>query len=758
VTGAVGVGHARSDGAAKVRGSADYGVDVELPGMVHARLWRSPVPAGRVVAIDSSETERVPGVLAVVGSSQAPDHPAGSVLWDQPLFASAQIRYVGEPVAAVVGESLSAVEDGLRRLKVEIAELPAVTDPESALAPGAVLVHPELLSYKAADGVDWPRYGNVVCDMASDPDGIDEIFAAAEFIVRDEYRADRQYQAYLEPKSAVAEYRDGRYTVHVSHQFPFSVRGRVAQVLGIDESAVRVLGHHIGGGFGAKLDVGLEPYAALLARIVRRPVRMVNTRPEDLITAPCRENAVVRISSALSSDGQILARDLDVIFDSGAYAIDAPYLASIPMFTVGGPYRVGRARVRCRAVYTNTAPTGAFRGVSGTYLVFAAERHMDHIARVLGVDRRELRVRHLMQDGDQLLNGQVLADAGILGEAFARAEQVAPWATLGQGEDRGVGMAACVWLTNPLPGSAVLNLNQDGTLSLVTGATENGSGAVTMGLRQIAAEELAVDPAGVRVAMPDTDLNGYDAGSQGSRTTRVVGRAVRAAGEQVRKRVLETAADLLEVSEADLELAAGSVGVRGDPATRILFSEIAMAASGLGGPISGSGSYATPLPSYNPTCASGFLFPVFPTPTYHVHVAEVAIDRVTGNVRVLRYIVVQEVGRAINPVGIAGQVQGGVTQGLGYALWEWLQLENGAYQQSTFETYGLPLAVDVPRVELVTLEHEDPEGPYGAKGVAEPPVVPVAAAIGNAIADAVGSGIDRIPVTPEAVLRALGRM
>lgn len=783
MTTAVGVGHARSDGEAKVRGSADYGVDVVLPGMVHASLWRSPVPAGRVTAFDKSDSERVPGVIAVVAAGQAPRHPTGLVLWDQPLFASERIRYAGEPVAAVVGETPAAVREGLRRLRVEIAEAPGVTDPESALEPDAVLVHPDLPSYQTAEGADWPRYGNVVCDMVSDPGGVDEIFAAAEFVVQDEYRADRQYQAYLEPKGAVADYRDGRYTIHVSHQFPFSVRGRVAQALGVDESEIRVVGHHIGGGFGAKLDTGLEPYAALLARTVGRPVRMVNARPEDLITAPCRENAIVRIRSAVNADGQILARDMDVVFDSGAYAIDAPYLASIPMFTGGAPYRVGRGRVRCRAVYTNTAPTGAFRGVSGTYLVFAAERHMDHIARVVGRDRRELRLQNLMRAGDQMLNGQALPDAGILAEAFDRAEQVAAWSTLGQGEDRGVGMAACVWLTNPLPGSAVVNLNQDGTVTLVTGATENGSGAVTMGLRQIAAEELALDPQDVSITMPDTDVNGYDAGSQGSRTTRVVGRAVRIAGEQVRRRALEIAAELLEASEADLELARGSIGVRGDPATRISLAEIARVAAGRGSPISGSGEYTTPLPGYNKTCATGFLFPVFPTPTYHVHVAEVGIDRVTGNVRVLRYIVVQEVGRAINPLGVAGQVQGGVTQGLGYALWEWLQLDGGRYRQQTFETYGLPLAVDVPRVELVTLEHEDPEGPYGAKGVAEPPVIPVAAAVANAIADAVGSGsgdpdsgkpaaaesgladgmragsgLDRIPVTPEAVLRALGRM
>jgi CO/xanthine dehydrogenase Mo-binding subunit len=573
MTSAIGARVPRSDGAAKVTGAADYGVDVVLPGMVHAGLWRSPVPAGHVRAIDTTEAERVPGVLAVVTAAEAPAHSTGAAIWDQPLFASDAIRYVGEPVAAVVAETEDAVTEALGRLRVSIAEDQAVTDLEAALAPDAPIIHPGLPTYRTAGDAQWPRYANVVCEMSSDSGGVDDAFAGAAFVVEDEYRADRQYQAYLEPRGAVAEYQAGRYTIHVAHQYPFAIRDRVAAALGVESSAVRVVGHHIGGGFGAKLDTGLEPYAALLARHTGHPVRMVNSRSEDLVTAPCRENAIVRVRSAVGTDGQILARDMDVVFDSGAYAIDAPYLASIPLFTAGSPYRVGPARVRARAVYTNTAPTGAFRGVSGTYLVFATERHMDHIAEVTGIDRRELRLRNLMQDGDKLLNGQVLGDAGILAEAFDSAEAAMPWHTLGQAEHTGVGVAASVWLTNPLPGSAVLKLNEDGTLGLVTGATENGSGAVAMGLRQIAAEELALDTSKVVVTMPDTDVNGYDAGSQGSRTTRVVGRAVRAAGEQVRSRVLRTAAALLEVGEADLELAGGMVGVKGDPASAISLVE-----------------------------------------------------------------------------------------------------------------------------------------------------------------------------------------
>ena len=750
---AVGGGFARSDGQAKVRGTADYGIDVTLPAMVHAKLWRSPVPCGRIRSIDVSEAARVPGILAALTGSDLPNSPTGMAVWDQPLLADEHVRYAGEPVVAVVGETEEAVLAALARVVVDIEPRPAVTDLEAALEPDSPLVHPEWQTYRTE--VEWPRSGNVVAEMVHDSGGIDEIMAGADHVVEDVYRFDRQYQAYLEPKAAVAEYQAGRFVIHVAHQFPFNVRDRVAQIIGVEPSSVRIVGHHIGGGFGAKLDIGLEPYAAVLARTVGRPVRMINNRSEDLTTAPCRENAIVRIRSAVDQDGEILARDMDVVFDSGAYAIDAPFLASLPIFAAGSVYRVAKARVRCRAVYTNTAPTGAFRGVSGPYLVFAVERHTDHIAATLGQDRLRFRRANLLRSGDALLNGQVLEDADILSEAFDRLESMADGRPLGEGRYRGVGVASCVWLTNPLPGSAVLKLNEDGTLGLVTGATDNGSGAVTMGLRQIAAEELGLTPDKVVVSMPDTDVAGYDAGSQGSRTTRVVGRAVKTAGEQVRQKVIEAAAQVLEADAGDIELVDGAVGVRGVPSTRMSLAEVARAAAGRAGPIAGTGSYTTPLPAYNKTCASGLLFPVFPTPTYHVHLAEVEVDPVTGNVRVTRYLVVQEVGKVINPVGVVGQIQGGVTQGLGYALWEWLQLQDGIYRQQTFETYGLPLAVDVPRVEVAILEHGDPEGPHGAKGVAEPPVVPVAAAVANAVADAIGRPVDRVPITPDDVLSAL---
>jgi CO/xanthine dehydrogenase Mo-binding subunit len=752
----------RTDGEAKVTGEAVYGVDYVEVGTLHAKLLRSPVPAGRITRLDVDGARRLPGVRAVYTAADAPGHAAGWLLREQYLFASDVVRYEGEPVAVVVAESVRVAREALRAIRLEIEPEAVIGDVESALAEGARLVHPEWESYQVAAPADYPRRGNIAAETISDPDpeAFAKAFAEADFVVEDEFRTPRQYQAYLEPKSASARYENGRYVVHTASQYPFNVRDRVAQFLGVRPSDVRVIGHHIGGGFGAKLDAGLEPYAAFAAGKLRRPVKIVNDRSEDLLTCTSRENAIVRLRSALAADGRILGRELECLMDNGAYSGEMPFLASVPMHVLGQVYRAGATRVTTRLVYTNTAPTGAFRGVGGLYLYFALERHMDTCARRVGLDRREFRLRNLLRSGDASLTGQVLADADILREAYDRLEEIAPWdeavkAPAPDGKLRGVGLAACTWLTNPLPGSVTLKLNEDGTIGVVTAATENGSGAVAMGVTQIVAEQLAVRPEDVIVLMPDTDSAGYDAGSQGSRTTHIVGRAATIAAGEVRDKIFAVAAGMMEAAKEDLELADGRVFVSGDPESGITLADIAVTATFSVGPITGTGSYTTKPPAINPACASGLLFPIFPTPTYHVHLAEVEVDPATGHVGVVRYVVVQEVGRAINPDGVRGQIQGGVAQGLGYALYENIQIVDGRYQERRLETYRLPLAVDVPDVEVVLLEHPEAEGPYGARGVAEPPIVPVAAAVGNAVADAIGRPISRLPITPDDVLEAL---
>ncbi len=757
----------RSDADAKLRGQAIFGADLSRTGMLWASLARSPAAAGHVRTIDPVPALRVDGVLEVLTAADVPDWRTGVIVSDTPMLAADYVAYEGEPVAIVVADSRAAAEAGARSVAIDIEPIEPVSTPEQALAPGARLVHPDWNRFAVAGGVDIGRDGNVVAEVIHDPGDLDEAFAAADFVVEGTYRTPRQYQAHLEPKMALATYESGRYTIEVSHQYPFRLRDRVAQILGVAPSAVRVVGHHIGGGFGAKLDVSLEAFAALLAQRYRRPVRMQHTALEERLVAPCRANAITAVRSAVRRDGTILATDVEIVSDSGAYANNGPALSSIPMFVFGSIYRVGTARIRTRNVYTNTAPTGAYRGVNGPWLVFANERHMDAIADTLGRDRREYRLASLAQDGDLMRNGQPLEQVSILREAFDRVDEAASWQEAAEhrsspgelpgSELRGVGQAAAVWLTNPMPGHATVKLNEDGTATVITSATENGSGAVATGLRQIAAEALGLPTDQVTVTMPDTDATGYDAGSQGSRTTHVVGRAIADASAEVRSQVLERASQMLEAAAEDLVITDGVVSVAGVPTASVTLGQVAQAATWSEGPIAAGASYVTPTPPHDPLCATGMLIKGWPTPTYHLHQAEVSVDTVTGQVTVDRYIVCQEVGRAIHPDAITGQIQGGVAQGLGFALSERVDLDHGRYVQRTFKQHGLPLAPDVPRVEAIVMEHADPDGPFGAKGAAEPPVVPVAAAIANAISDAVGAPIDTLPITPEAVLDALER-
>ncbi len=757
---AIGAPFQRSDGRAKARGEVLYAYDHEEAGTLHGALRRSPVAAGRIVALDVSKAVAMPGVRAVLTAADVPDTLAGWSIRDTPLFARDVVRYIGEPVAAVAADTPAEARAAADAIRLEIEEDAPVLDMRAAVAPDASLVHPEWRSYVPAAGPDFPRRGNIACECVSTLDvDVEPIFARAHRVVEDEFVSQRQYQAYLEPKSAVGVWRGDRCTVHSGHQFPFNLRTRIAQFFDLPPSSVRVIGHPMGGGFGGKLDYSVEPYAAALSRAAGgRPVRIANSRQEDLITANCREDTIVKIRSALDADGNILARDVEAYLNNGAYTGEMAYLAPFPFHTGAINYRVGAFRAVGRLVFTNTPPTGAMRGVSGVAMYAALEGHMDHIARELGVDRREYRLRHLFEEGDSLPNGQVLHDAGIFREAFDTLETVAPWGGAAREAEplTGTGIAAAVWLVNPLPGAATVKIEEDGSAVVVTGATENGSGSLAAGLPQIVAEVLGMRPEQVRVSEPDTDLTGWDGGSQGGRTTQIAGNAARLAAEDVRRKLLETAGRLLQAEPGSLELADGCVRVTAKPDTRMSLGEVATAALFDGGPIQGVGRALIPPVPYNPGCASGLLFPFFATPTYHAHLARVEVDPVTGNVTVLRYAVCQEVGRAINPKSIEGQIQGAVAQGIGYALCESMRFaETGAIIENTLQGYRLPLIGDIPRVEYVVMEHAGEDGPFGAKGAGEAAVLLPPAVIACAVSDAIGVPIRKIPVTPEDVLAAL---
>ncbi|HCV36407.1 MAG TPA: aldehyde oxidase [Acidimicrobiaceae bacterium] len=751
----------RTDAVEKVSGKSVYGVDVGVLGMLHGCLLRSPVPCGTIARLDTTAAISMPGVRYICTSADQPDTRAGWVLCEQHLFATECVRYEGEPIAAVVADSREQARAAVNAIDLQIEERPGV-DLIAAMAddPATDLVHPEWETYQPLAGpeTDHPRHRNVAAQMSSDPDDVDLIFEQADLVVEDELISHRQYQAYIEPKSAIAMFADGRYTIHTASQYPFNVRDRVAQFLGIRPSNVRVVGHTIGGGFGGKLDAALEPIAAFMAKQTGHPVRIANDRTEDLLTCPSRENAVVKIRTALDADGRMTARELLCDMDNGAYSAESIWLASLPLHLAKGVYQVGPTRVISRLHYTNTAPTGAFRGVGGTYLYAAVERHMDSIADTLGIDRRQYRLDHLLDTGDTLLNGQVLENTSTLKTAFERLDEILPWdeANKAKGPYEGLGIAGCVWLTNPMPGQATVKVNEDGTITVITSATDNGSGALAMGITQIVAEEFGVAPEEVHITSPDTDVTGYDSGSQGSRTTHIVGRAALDASHKAKEQLFEVAAGMLEANPADMRIVDGEIGVVGAPGSRVSLGEVAATATWTIGPIVAAASYTTPPVDFNPACASGLLFPTMPTPTYHAHMAAVEVDPITGQIEVQRYAVAQDVGRAINPIGVRGQIQGAVAQGIGHTIYESLQIQECRYLERSLENYRLPLAIDIPTVEFVLIEDPDSEGPYGAKGVAEPPITLVSAVIANAVSDAIGAPITKIPITPEDVLEALG--
>jgi CO/xanthine dehydrogenase Mo-binding subunit len=501
----------------------------------------------------------------------------------------------------------------------------------------------------------------------------------------------------------------------------------------------------------------LEPRACALARRAGRPVRLVNSRAEEMTTAAPRENAIVRLRTAVSDEGEILAQEADVLCDNGANSSGETVLcANIPPLVFGSVYRIPNARYVTKVAYTNTPPTAAFRGVNGPYCVFAREMHLDHIARVLGMDLREIRLRNLIRAGDAMVNGQVLDDA-VLTEAISTVDRIVSTQERPAGRSplRGTATVPLTWITNPGPSATNVKLEEDGTVVVTSGAAEIGTGSVATGIRQIVADELGVPFDRVIVTEADTDACGYDHGAQGSRTTVGMGGAALDASRKVRDQILEVAADLLEAEPTDLELSGGAVLVTGVPETSVPLATIAGAALFTRGPIAAAGTFAAPPIPFDAGCMVGAAFTHFFAATYHAHFAEVEVDPDTGRVTVLRYAVAQDVGRAINPQMIEGQIHGGVVQGLGYALYENLRLVEGVVLDAGLESYRLPTALDAPPISIELMENPYPHGPLGAKGAAEPPIVPVAAVIACAVADAIGAPINSLPLTPFEILATL---
>lgn len=744
----------RRDARDKVQGRTRFTVDVGGSDVVHAALLRSDVASARILRIDTSAALDMPGVQAIATFDDAPTRH-GLGIADHPIFAGSTVRYHGEPLAAIAADTLAQARAAARVIVVEYAALPAVLTMADALAPNAPLVHPDWRDYEILfEG--GARDGNIAWRANVDRGDIDAAFARGDVtIVEGTYQVGRQNHVSFEPRAVVAAYQDGRYHIHTSTQAPWTVKYVTAKVLGVPESAVHVTVPAVGGGFGLKFDCSLEPYAAILARKSGRSVSLVNSRKEEMMTCLCRENAKISIRSAVTNAGEIVGRDATVLMDCGAYGGEQVFLTTMTAHTLGGNYKLGSVRLRTKAVYTNTPPNGAFRACNGVYNIFALERHTDEICAAIGMDPFEFRRLNVLGDQDIGATGQVF-DGDVLGpmldQMIAKYPIERRSGTLPDGRLYGRATTVGTWFIFVGPSAATVILNADASATLVTAGVEIGSGTMMQSLPQIVAANLGLHPDQVIVKTADTDAAGRDLGVGGGRTTVSIGAASEVACLEVRDKLLEVASSLLQTKPDNLVLTSGRVEIRGREGSGTTIEKVVQHAETTTGPLSGSGAFTAPGVQAMPGCSAGHFIDAIDVPVFAVHDCEVAIDITTGQVEILSYRLVQDVGRALNPRAIHGQIQGGVAQGIGYALSEEITInEKGAFDQTGFETYLLPLAGDVIPIEFELYEGAPSIGPLGTKGAGEIPILNVAATIGCAIANATGKSISSLPLTPPKV-------
>jgi CO/xanthine dehydrogenase Mo-binding subunit len=750
----IGTRFVRPDGIEKVTGLGRYTADLVAPGLLHGRFLYAGRPHARIRRIDTTAARELPGVLAVLTQDDVPDVRYGPAVQDRTLFARDVVRYEGEIVAAVAALTPELAEEACRLIEVDYEPLEPVLDAEAALADGAPLVHPDWESYSATEELVRERndcgYVNIV------KGDVEQGFAEADAVVEERYVADMSHPVPIEPHAVLAQWQGKKLVVWSTTQVPFAARSGVAETLELPEPDVRITVPHLGGGFGGKCDFHVEAHVGALARATGRPVRIVFTRREEFVVFDkARHPITIDLATGVRGDGTIVARRARIILETGAYAADGPTLAEVATMMAGGPYRIPHLLIEAHTVYTNKTPAGSTRAPTGPQVCWAVEQHTDVLAERVGLDPYEFRMRNVVEQGDEGPTGQRFEAIGMKECLRAAAEAIGWGAERPAGE--GIGLACGWWFSYPDASGAYVKMNPDGTATVVTGAQENGTGAV-MGLTLLAAEELGLQPDQISLVYNDTDAGPYDGGSAGSQTTFNNGRAVIAAAVQVRERLLARAADELEAAREDLELGDGAVRVRGAPQRTVSLARLVAKAEDDGEVLLGRGSSEPPpLPeNFGASCAGRKYFPAFAAPTFFCHAARVAVDRETGVVQVADVAAAHDFGRVINPLGAEGQVEGGVVHSLGMALTEGTQYGDGRQLNPHLLDYKLQTAADVPPIKIAFVDAPASDGgPHGSKGVGEPPVVPTAGAVANAIAAATGVRVRRLPMTPGRVWAAL---
>jgi CO/xanthine dehydrogenase Mo-binding subunit len=742
----VGRSMARSDAAEKLRGEARYVGDLVVPRMLHGKVLRSPFPHARIVSIDTAAAEALPGVVAVLTGADLMDIDPyyGHAIQDRPILAIDRVRFAGEPVAAVAAIDEATAEAAVRLIDVDYDELPIVGTVEEALAPGATLVHDQPIRPGAFHGLGTlaERDGNICYRYAIDRGDVDAIFATADIVVEGDYVFPAVYQYAMETHGVIAQVDADGIMLWANCQHPFLVRAEIAALFGVPLGRVRIIVPYLGGGFGSKSYTKMEPITVALARKAGRPVRLVNRVDESMVTTR-RHNMTAHVRTAATSDGRLLARDVQAWFDTGAYADNGPRVTATGGDAAPGPYRWSAVRVDAACVHTNTAPSGSYRAFGASHLQWAGELQVDEVARRAGIDAIEIRRRNLLRPGEQVRPGGKPLDADLVGDI----EKVA--AALGWDRDRdpdtgrGVSVGLLAAGAHPVS-SAVVRMEADGGAVVLVGSTEMGQGQRTA-FAQIAGEVLAMPAELVTCQGTDTRFTPYDRSTGASRSTTLAGLAVMRAAEAVRTDLLDIAATIWPGERDGIELRDGSAWCGGESRT---YPQLIARRFGLsGGQLIGEGGVH---PEGTGSYAEG---PVF----WEVCIgaAEVHVDRETGLVTVRRTATVADVGRAINPQLVERQDEGATMQGIGNAMFEEMVYADGQLLNDNLLEYRIPTIEDLPQQSsCVIVENEDGPGPFGAKGCGEGAFAGIIGAIATAVADA-GVPMTQLPITPERVWRRI---
>ena len=755
MTSSVGRSLPRAEAPQKVTGQARYVGDMQLPGMLHARLVRSPYPRATVVAVDAETCLASDGVVSVISALDIEALLPGLSVYDLACGAmerdpdapiavgdarllDREVRYVGEPVAIVLAESEAAAAEGASLLEVEYKPLPAVSDTESALAPGAALVH-----------ADAP--GNVASRMSRTPGDADQAFAEAAVVVEQAFRTSRQKQAQLEPTGCLASVEPGgTITVWTPHQAPHRARFTLAGLFGVAANRIRVIVPTVGGAFGKNDALTAEPYAIAASLVSGRPVRLLFTRNEDFVGTESRHATSTTMSMALRADGTIAAVRARTVVDAGAYLSHSVAITAVVLTQMLASYRIEHADLEAVCVFTNTPVAGAFRGYGGPQAALPLEHLIDLGCAQLSVDPLQARLAMRLRPGDVwgYLDQPIAGDGHRLvlerGAAAIGWDEMRGAASPDSTRRRGVGMASTVWKSGIVGkgmdhSGASIRMAPDGSVLVLTAAAEIGTGIRTT-LAQICADAIGIPFEQIVISENDTDVTPYDTGAFASRTLFRAGAAVSQASHELRTKILDQASSMLEIAPGDLEISDMSVRPRGSPERAVSFRALVRYALMSGRELVGYGEAAQVT-----------------APSFSAAFAVVDVDTETGQVAVVRTVVAQDVGRAINPAIVSGQIRGAVHQGLGYALTEGLELDpdTGTVLNGTFMDYRLLTIADVPAPEVILIEEPAPEGPNGARGAGEPGIVIAAPAVANAILDALGVAPTELPFTPERVVVAL---